>query len=225
MDPITIVSLLGNIVQFVEFSSNLISKSVQLYRSSDGTLAELTDTETATNHLLVLNNKLKDAAAKTGNEPLKDLCKSCESTAHELLGALDRVRVKTKHSKWESVRKALMTVWSRDEIAELERRLARLREELNMHITVDLRLAPSLQKIDPADNCLHSRNQVYQLKLEQSTGLRDLDLAAKSIMDAIIEQRDVFFAAHGAQMTLMTGLLQEIRVRTVAGEIYHSNCV
>lgn len=225
MDPITIISLLGNVIQFVEFSNDLVSKSVQLYQSSNGTLAELTDTMTATNHLLGLNYKLKDAAAKTDDKALKDLCISCESTADELLMALDKVRVKNKHRKWESIRKALLTVWSRDEIAELEQRLARLRDELNMHITADLRLARNSQKIDRADNCSLSRDQVYQLKLEQSNGLRSLDLASKNIMDAIIEQRDVFFAAHDAQMTLMAGLLQEIRVRTVPGDIYHSNCV
>jgi BMFP domain-containing protein YqiC len=142
MDPITIISLIGNVIQFVQFSNDLVSKSVQLYQSSNGALAELNDTMTATNHLLGLNYKLKDAAAKTSDKTLRDLCISCESTADELLMALDRVRVKHKHRKWESIRKALLTVWSRDEIAELERRLAKLREELNMHITADLRSGP-----------------------------------------------------------------------------------
>ncbi|OCL05553.1 TPR-like protein [Glonium stellatum] len=195
MDPITIIALFGNVLQFVEFSSSLISKSTELFNSSNGALTEHTDIEAAANRLSLLNSKLIDGATKTGDEKLRDICESCESTASELLAALDRVKVKSKHRKWDSIRKALRTVWSKEDIAKLDQRLARVREELNMHVTADL------------------RDQFLQFKLEQSNGLRDLDGATKNIMDAIVEQQDVFFAAHDTQTTLMTGLLQEIRDR------------
>ena len=83
---------------------------------------------------------------------------------------------------------------------------------------------------------IYSRDQIYQSKLEQSNKLKDLDLATKNIMDAIIEQQDVFRVAHNTQIALMEALrndmvsriqdehaitrseiLQEIRVRTLSG--------
>jgi hypothetical protein len=139
MDPLSTIGLVGNIVQFVDFGSKLISKSVELYRSTEGALDENLDTETATNHLKDLNEKLKNGAKSTGDTTLKDLCEACDKVARELLEALDKVKVKGKHEKWKSIRKALRSVWSKEHIEELEQRLARLRAELNLHLVVDLR--------------------------------------------------------------------------------------
>jgi hypothetical protein len=139
MDPLSTIGLVGNIVQFVDFGSKLISKSVELYRSTEGALDENLDTETATNHLKDLNEKLKNGAKSTGDTTLKDLCEACDKVARELLEALDKVKVKGKHEKWKSIRKALRSVCSKEHIEELEQRLARLRAELNLHLVVDLR--------------------------------------------------------------------------------------
>jgi len=139
METLAVISLVGNIIQFVDFSGKLISKSVQLCQSSEGALVENIDTETATNHLILLNDKLKDTATSTGDKALQDLCEACLTVARELLDALDKVKVKGKHEKWKSIRKALRSVWSKEYIEELERRLAKLRTELNLHLLVDLR--------------------------------------------------------------------------------------
>jgi len=44
-----------------------------------------------------------------------------------------------KKEEWESMRKALRSLWSKEKIQEIEKRLASFREELNLHIVVDLR--------------------------------------------------------------------------------------
>jgi molecular chaperone GrpE (heat shock protein) len=139
METLATIGLVGNIVQFVDFSGKLISKSSQLYRSGKGALAENVDTETAAKDLVLLNNKLKDAATITGDRALESLCESCNAVADELLAALDKVKVKGKQQKWKSIRKALRNVWSKEEIEELERRLAKFRELLNLHVVTDLR--------------------------------------------------------------------------------------
>jgi hypothetical protein len=151
METLAIIGLVGNIIQFVDYSGKLISKSTELYRSSEGALAENIDTETATNHLVLLNSKLQNAATTTGDSALESLCKSCGTVADQLLAALDKVKVKGKQDKWKSIRKALQSVWSKKEIEELERRLARLKEELNLHIVVGLRYIRMLVGIDRAN--------------------------------------------------------------------------
>ena len=151
METLAIIGLVGNIVQFIDFSGKLISKSTELYWSSEGALAENIDTETATNHLVLLNSKLQNAATATGDSALESLCKSCSAAADELLAALDKVKVKGKQGKWKSIRKALRSVWSKEEIEELERRLAMLKEELNFHVVVDLRYVRMLVGIDRAN--------------------------------------------------------------------------
>lgn len=139
MEPLAIVSLVGNILQFVDFSSKLISKSTELYRSSDGALAENIDIETVIKDLLLLNSKLKNTTAATGDDALEKLCTSCGTAADELLVALDKVKVKGKPDKWKSIRKALRTIWSKEEIEGLDRRLGMLKDELNLRVVVGLR--------------------------------------------------------------------------------------
>ena len=79
---------------------------------------------------------------------------------------------------------------------------------------------------------LRCREQVSQLKLKQSDCLKALDLRTQKIIDTIIQQQDVFQAAHDTQITLMRTLhgetvtnievarreiIQEIRVRLISG--------
>jgi hypothetical protein len=73
--------------------------------------------------------------------------------------------------------------------------------------------------------------------LERSDCLGDLDLATKRIVDAIIEQHDVFQAAHDTQIALhketvttiqeehaitRREIIQEIRVRLLFRSIHHT---
>lgn len=139
MEALAIIGLVGNIVQFVDFSSKLISTSTQIYGSAEGALAENVDIEAVTNDLVLLSNNLKDAASNPRDEALKSLCESCHTVAEQLLAALDKVKAKGKRQKLDSIRKAVRSVWNKEHIEGLERRLARFREELNLRVVVDLR--------------------------------------------------------------------------------------
>ncbi len=139
MESLALIGLVGNIVQFVDFSGKLISKSSELYHSYDGALSENVDIETTTKHLTVLSKKLKDEATAVGDGALQTLSLACHKAAIDLLVALDKIKVKNRQQKWESIRKALRSVWSKEEIKELEQRLRRFKEELNLHIIVQLR--------------------------------------------------------------------------------------
>jgi hypothetical protein len=161
METLAIIALVGNIVQFVDFTGKLILKSTELYQSGEGTFAENVDTETATNHLALLNNQLKDAAAITGDGTLASLCKSCGTAADELLATLDKVKV--KQDKRKSIRKVLQSVWSNEKIEELERRLARFKEELNLHITVDLRFLRTILSVSFANYICSTGNKSLNL--------------------------------------------------------------
>lgn len=137
MDPLTILGLVANIIQFVDFSGNLISASLPLCRSNEGALTE-NIIKTTTNDLILLNGKLKGAAT-SNDAALKRLCESCNSVADQLLKALDKIRVNSENQTWRSIMTALRSIISQGEIYKLEQQLAKLREELNLRIIVDLR--------------------------------------------------------------------------------------
>jgi hypothetical protein len=143
-EALVAIGLVSNVVQIIDFSGKLLSSSRELYRSSVGALAANVDIETAATHLALLNNKITDSTSTTSDNALKRLCESCSSTADELLAALNKVKAEGKKDKWESIRKALRSVWAKEQIAALEERLAKFRHELNLHITVDLRYARKL---------------------------------------------------------------------------------
>jgi len=96
--------------------------------------------ETATNHLTHLNDKVKDAATSTDGE-LQKLCQSCSAVAQELIAALNKVRVNGERSKCKSIMKALQNTRNKEDIADLEKRIARFREMLNLHVAMNIKYA------------------------------------------------------------------------------------
>ncbi|PGH09238.1 hypothetical protein AJ80_07715 [Polytolypa hystricis UAMH7299] len=188
MDPLTIVGLVSNIGQFIDFSGNLVSKSVELYRSADGVLLENTEIEATVNHLVYLNNNIQASATSTGDQEFQKISSSCETIAKRLLEALDKVKVKGKRTRWKSTRKALRGVWSKDEITNLEHRLANVRGQLNLHITA------------------HLSDQFSQLSLGQSKAIGTFEA---KVIDAITKQQDVLEAVPNTQLDLIRDLQKQ----------------
>ena len=112
MEALAAIGLVGNIVQFVEFSGKLISKSIQLHHSYVSALIENVDTENATKHLMVLNKKLKDDNIVVGDGTLYSLSLSCQNAATDLLFTLNKIKMKDRQQKSESIRKGLRSLWS-----------------------------------------------------------------------------------------------------------------
>lgn len=139
MDPLSIMGVVSNIAQLVDFGGMIISKSTQIYRSTKGSLTGNVDIELATEDLRTLISKLKSTGT-VADEPLKLLSDSCETVAKELLEVLDKLKVKgKKHRKWQSIRQALLSEMKKEDIKGLEYRLSRFRDQLNLRITTDIR--------------------------------------------------------------------------------------
>ncbi|KAF8536103.1 hypothetical protein BDD12DRAFT_749607 [Trichophaea hybrida] len=124
IERLAAIGLVGNIIKFVDFSSKILSKTQQIYRSADGALSENIDTELVTNDLVKMSAGLRV---------------SLNSCAKELLDALEKLKADGRKRKWKSVRKALRAVWSKEEIDGIQKRLSSFRDEINLHIVVDLR--------------------------------------------------------------------------------------
>lgn len=137
IDPVTAASLAGTVVQLVDFSVKLISKSYEFYQSGCDGAVDNQSIEKTTEDLKKLNDQLK--ATIITDSDLTKLCKACSDAADNLLVALSKLRVDGKGRTWQSFRKALRSIWSKEEVQELEKRLARFRDELNLRLTAGLR--------------------------------------------------------------------------------------
>ncbi|KAE8446593.1 hypothetical protein EG329_011786 [Mollisiaceae sp. DMI_Dod_QoI] len=174
MDTLAAIGLVGNIVQFVDFTSKLVSKAREGYRSADGAFIENADLETVTADLLAVANKIKpQEVVRIRDTNFSNLCSSCTDVAGELLAALAKLKVQNGKSKWKSFRKALRSVWSKEEILEIEKRLSSFRDEINLHIVVDLR-----EEFDVA-------------ALKQSIDHESLKANTQEIIDLIIKGEDI----------------------------------
>ena len=59
LDPLTALGVASNAVQLIEFSSRIVSRGHQIYKSADGTLAKNLKLEAVTDGLLKANNVLE----------------------------------------------------------------------------------------------------------------------------------------------------------------------
>jgi hypothetical protein len=148
MDPITALGFAGTIVQFVDFGSKLLSASGELYKSTTGSLTVNDEIELVTSDLLAIAQKLRPNGSISPE--LRKICDRAARLAQELLGRLDKLkvkandadksRVKEKGGKiWQSLKQAIATVWSKDERSALVGRLAKLREAIDTHVLLALR--------------------------------------------------------------------------------------
>ena len=163
MEPLAAVGLAGNIIQFLDFTRDTISKSRQIDTFISGTLKEYADLEDLTTHLKYLSGRIQSSSEPV-DLVLEQLCSRCIEVAEELLEALESLGVKGKHMRFPSIRKALKVLWGREKLRILEERLAGFRHELNLHITVELRYHSScLQPISKykADDAMSGLDWTY----------------------------------------------------------------
>lgn len=148
MDPFSALSLAATVVQFVDFSTKVISKGNALWKSYDGSLSENSELECVTLRFQNLTKNLRAQARQTGpthnangDQSLENICESCIDIAEELCSRLNQLKVSPSHPqrRWKSIRQALKSVWSKEKLQELEGRLARFKDDLNLHIIVALK--------------------------------------------------------------------------------------
>jgi hypothetical protein len=152
LDPLTALSLAGNIVQFMDFSIQIVSRTKRLYGSSRETLGVYQELDLVTADLKkscdLIPKALRSPTSENESESegtLQNLCATCHKVADELLARLDRLKVridsgaKGERKLFQSFHSAIMPVWSKVEIEDLVSRLSSLREQIQTHVLLDLR--------------------------------------------------------------------------------------
>jgi hypothetical protein len=155
MDPLTALSVAGTIVQFVDFGTKLLSQATELYKSPVGTLRSNNELELVTTDLRGLITKLrqsyssKNDAESSSSEDVQQrrsfekLCDEAATLAEELIVRLNKLKVKDGRQRiWRSLKEAVETAWSKNEVADMKRRLLSFREALETRVLFSIRYAP-----------------------------------------------------------------------------------
>lgn len=152
MDPLSVVSLVGTIVQFVDFGGKLLSNAVELYQSPEGTLSANHELELVTTDLRALILKLRQSLNSEDEHPnqgiasqrssFEVLCDEAVKVAEELVHRLEKLKVKDgKLRKWYSLKHAVETAWTRKELVNLKNQLLGLKDALETRVLFSIRSA------------------------------------------------------------------------------------
>lgn len=145
LDPLTTFSLAGTIVQFVDFSCKIFSTSRELSQSSNGASEEVNNHEVITRDLLSLSEKLEASVEECfvdgvsyggGDEALKKLCEGCGSLSKKILKRLDKLKIQDGAGKRETLKQAIRTLWSHNELSEIAAQLAGYQRQMEIHVLV-----------------------------------------------------------------------------------------
>ena len=183
MDPLSALSIAGNIIQFIQFGTRVLSNGREIHSSSSGLLAEKSELSAVTQDVKVISRAIKSSLNADQNvliEPsvyknidvvctsqeledltenlklslrgrksicvdendqgLNSICDLCIDSTTELSNHLDKLQVKgQKYRRWKSLRQALKTVWRKEDIDNIVRRLSLLRGQLEVHILASMR--------------------------------------------------------------------------------------
>ncbi|KAE9366867.1 hypothetical protein N431DRAFT_471897 [Stipitochalara longipes BDJ] len=210
LDPLTALSVAGNIVQFVDFSIRLITKGSELYNSADGSSIGNAELEVIANDLQELNCHLQqpppapDTVKTTWTAEdvaLHKLAEQCSSVAQELLQTLDKLKVQgTSNRRWKSFRQALKGLIKKDEVDAIAQRLQNFRNELNFHILVSMRDTLDMQAIQQTEGFQSlnevARGLVYKLEGDQIQLREDLKSQTKCLSHGQHQTNELIMREH-----------------------------
>ena len=135
----------SSVLQIVDFAGKLILKSNEYRASVDGILTEHREHAAASQRLRDLADELAKRAIRTGPNAssaqiaLKGVTKECTVTANEFIMALNNLKTSDRSQVWTSFRQAFKTIWSKEKILDMSKRLSSLREQVLIHLVVIIR--------------------------------------------------------------------------------------
>ena len=141
MEPLSALSLVAAVIQFVDFGGNLLSESRQIYKSASGASSENAVLGEIYENLSRLADKMKVSSGLSAHtsskeeEALGKLATSCKDIADDLMVTIEELKVKgDTHRKWKSFHSALKTIGKKSYIKELQKKL----DKFSLQLTVQL---------------------------------------------------------------------------------------
>jgi molecular chaperone GrpE (heat shock protein) len=146
LDPLTAISLAGNVAQFVDFSSKIVSRTRELTKSSHRATQEAYNAEILVRDLVRVTEKVKDGArAARASSPaeedkaLEDLCDGCIILSERMIKRLEKLKLEEGAGKRRAFLHALKSVWSQKELESEESQLATYRSQLEFRVLTSFR--------------------------------------------------------------------------------------
>lgn len=145
MDPFSALGLAANIIQFIDFTASLVSSAHDIYSSATGNSSDNENLEFVSREMKSLCSQLEASQPTFLMSPdeksLRELASQCHSLAEDILDLMLELRSSNPKSKRDSFRTAWRNVRKKKEKKELEDRLDRCRQQLDIQLAKMTRLA------------------------------------------------------------------------------------
>lgn len=152
LDPLSALSLAGNVLQFVDFASKIVSEGHQIHKSTTGSLLVNDELENIATDLLAVLERVKGATSRkearalsTDEQALDTIATQCAVVGQELVIRLEELKMQKAKYKWQSIYQALKTTGKRSEIERISKRLSAFRDEMDFHLLVTIRSCTWMQ--------------------------------------------------------------------------------
>lgn len=145
MDPISALGLASNVIQFVEFATQLVSGYYDIYRSANGALDGHAALETVAKNLSSLVREVEESKPPTAakqspaEKQLHEVCGECVAVNRDLLRLLEKLKANGPHRKWESFRQILNIMVRQKDVTRSEDELKRIQRRINSTLLFCLR--------------------------------------------------------------------------------------
>lgn len=143
MDPLTAFSLAGTIIQFLDFTTNLVRTTVEIHDSIKGLSSEVSSLEEVYTALREFSSELETSNQKNQGLPseirvqmtsLNRLSTSCREDCDKLLKIVGKLTSGGSRRRWKSFKAAVSSLRKQDDIAMLEKRVSRTQGTLTLCI-------------------------------------------------------------------------------------------
>ena len=145
MDPVSAFSLACGVIQVVDFSLKITSTCRKLYKKGSFSDNDVIQgwAENLTKLCGELDRPVTDGASvdtlPANEQELLNLAASCSVTAHSLINELDGLKVSGPRKKREAFKQGFRSIWKKDAIEEIQKRLDRYQKTLDTRILVYIR--------------------------------------------------------------------------------------
>ena len=145
MDPVSAFSLACGVIQVVDFSLKISSTCRKLYKK--GSLSDNDVIEGWAENLTKLCGELKPPVTNgvpvdtlpANEQELLNLAASCSKTPHNLIKELDGLKVSGPRKKREAFKQGFRSIWRKNVIEDIQKRLDSYQKSLDTRILVYIR--------------------------------------------------------------------------------------
>ncbi|PMD16751.1 hypothetical protein NA56DRAFT_632624 [Hyaloscypha hepaticicola] len=233
LDPLTAIGLASAIVQFVDFSSKLVSETKELYHSAEGNSIQNEELQAVTEDLKRLCKNLSSSQGRapsakpsTDELALLELSGSCKVVADELIAVLEKLRVKAADDKWGSFMMALRGAMKKEKIESIRARLDRIQSQLQIRLTDILReqqsaLSISVRELVDRSHHLEARmtenleSLQFQLQEAADKSQESSEQTAALIQDLSTKIIELKLIVEGSKVETSVKILESLRYESM----------